>query len=411
MSALVQDEAVVAIHGPRSVGKSTLLRKFADAQHAEVIDLDNLVVRDAIAASPSAIIDAATPICIDEYQHVPEVLDALKAKLNKEGVRPGVAVITGSTRQDTLPKIAQALTGRVHNFNMLPLSQGEIAGVHENILAALHTNPDAVISMYPQSNVTREQYAQRITTGGFPLALARRSDASRSRWFGSYIQTSLERDAAQLAAVGLPRALSEVFKLLAAHTAQLVNIHKLTKTLGIDRGTVETYTRLLEDLFLVYRLPAWGKTLHSRATSSPKFHMIDTGIAAHLLRINAAKLASLDPTVLTEFGYLLETFAVMELRKQTTWLDEPVTIGHWRTSDGDEVDFVIEFADGSVLAFEVKAGERVSTADFSGLRKLRNILGERFIAGITLNLGPYAYTQEDRLHVLPLSGLWHMHHP
>jgi uncharacterized protein len=68
-------------------------------------------------------------------------------------------------------------------------------------------------------------------------------------------------------------------------------------------------------------------------------------------------------------------------------LDEPVTTGHWRTRDGGEVDFVIEFDDGRVLAFEVKAKERISGADFKGLRKLRDALGDRLIAGVTLNTG------------------------
>lgn len=97
------------------------------------------------------------------------------------------------------------------------------------------------------------------------------------------------------------------------------------------------------------------------------------------MRVTATKLASLDPTALTEFGNLLETFVVGELRKQVPWLDEPVTIGHWRTHDGDEVDLVSEFDDGRLLAFEVKANERVGSDDFRSLGKLRDTLGERSV--------------------------------
>jgi hypothetical protein len=92
-------------------------------------------------------------------------------------------------------------------------------------------------------------------------------------------------------------------------------------------------------------------------------------------------------TALTEFGSLLETFAVGELRKQVCWLDEQVSSGYWRTHDGDEVDFVVEFDDGRVLAFEVKANERVSGRDLKGLRKLRDALGDRLIAGVALSTG------------------------
>lgn len=88
-------------------------------------------------------------------------------------------------------------------------------------------------------------------------------------------------------------------------------------------------------------------------------------------------------------------------------LDEPITVGHWRTHDGDEVDYVVEFDDGSVLAFEVKANERITGKDFKGLRKLRDALGNRFIAGIALSTGARSYKYEDRLNVMPVDRLWH----
>ena len=98
--------------------------------------------------------------------------------------------------------------------------------------------------------------------------------------------------------------------------------------------------------------------------------------------------------------------ATADLATQVQELDEQVTTGHWRTHDGDEVDFVVEFDDGRVLAFEVKANERVPGSDLKGLRKLREALGERMIAGVALSTGLRSYTFEDRLHVMPLDRLW-----
>lgn len=114
-----------------------------------------------------------TPACLDEYQHAPEVLDALKARLNREGSRPGTAVLTGSTRQDALPRTSQALTGRLHTLTIWPLSQGEIAGDAENLLPALRVDPDAAVGAYPTSGTTRAEYVARVCGGGFPLALQR----------------------------------------------------------------------------------------------------------------------------------------------------------------------------------------------------------------------------------------------
>src|SRR5207248_8686443 len=112
-----------------------------------------------------------------------------------------------------------------------------------------------------------------------------------------------------------------------------------------------------------------------RCAAEDSRRRLRTGCPAH--EGDRSQAGSLDPTALAEFGNLLESFVVGELRKQASWLDEPVTSGHWRTHDGDEVDLVIEFDDGRVLAFEVKANERVSGEDFRGLGKLRDALGDR----------------------------------
>src|SRR5690606_12337052 len=106
---------------------------------------------------------------LDEYQQAPEVLDALKARLNREGAQPGTAVLMGSTRQDALPLTAQALTGRLHTMTIWPLSQGEIDGATENLLAALRTDPNAAVAAHPTSQTTRPEYVARVCAGGFPL--------------------------------------------------------------------------------------------------------------------------------------------------------------------------------------------------------------------------------------------------
>lgn len=72
----------------------------------------------------------------------------------------------------------------------------------------------------------------------------------------------------------------------------------------------------------------------------------------------------------------------------------------------DEVDYIIEFNDGRVLAFEVKANERVAGADLKGLRTLRDALGDRFIAGVALSTGLRSFTYEDRIHIMPIDRLW-----
>lgn len=402
---LVTVEPVIALHGPRSVGKSTVLRGFAAEAGGSVLDLDDVQVREAVIGNLAAVAAGSAPVCVDEYQRVPDILDAFKARLNREGSLPGTAVITGSTRQDALPATAQALTGRLHALTIWPLSQGEIAGVPEDLIEALREDPDGVISRAPSSMTTRADYVERICAGGLPLAL-RRTGAARARWFDDFVRACVERDALELSRIRERQAMAELLGLLAAQTGQLLNNSAAADKLGVSRATVESHLRLLEDLFLVVRLPAWGKTLRSRVSAKPKVHLVDSGLAARLLRLTPDKLTGLDPAALTDFGHLLETFVVGEIRKQTSWMEESVTLGHWRTSDGAEVDLVIEHDDGTVLAFEVKANERAHGSDFRGLTQLRDALDARFTAGIILTTGTRSYTYADRLHVMPIDRLW-----
>jgi len=410
LAHLVAEEPVIALHGPRSVGKSTVLRILAQEHGVEVIDLDDIETREAVAGNLGLVTGGQAPLCIDEYQRVPDVLDAIKARLNREGSRPGVAVITGSTRQDALPATAQALTGRLHTVTIWPLSQGELSASHENLLDGLRADPDAVVAQHPISQTTREDYVARVCAGGLPLAV-RRSPTARARWFDDYVRQSVERDALGLSRVRQRQSLAELLTRLASQTGQLLNITKAAEAVGVERKTAEAHLRLLEDLFLVVRLPGWGKTLRSRVSVRPKVHLVDSGLAARLLRLTPAKLATLDPAALTDFGNLLETFAVGELRKQASWLDEHVTLGHWRTSDGTEVDLVAEFDDGQVMAFEVKANQRATGTDMSGLQQLREALGPRFRAGIVLTTGQRTYTHTDRIHIMPIDRLWQTNDP
>lgn len=407
LTSLAGEEPVIALHGPRAVGKSTLLRTFAENHGVAVIDLDDPGVLDAVLANPATAVSGAGPVCIDEYQHALAVLDALKARLNREGTLAGTAVLTGSTRHDAIPRTAQALTGRLHVLTILPLSQGEIAGVVEDVLGALLTSPTEAVAAHPASVTTREQYAELVCAGGFPLAL-RRDGASRSRWFTNYVKLSLERDAAELSQVRHREVLRQLLNVLAGQTAQVLNLAEAARRVGTKRDTAVGHARLLEDLFLVQQLPAWGKTLNARAAKLPKIHVVDSGLGAWLLGSSPARLATLDPTALTEFGHLLESFVIGELRKQISWLDQPAELGHWRNrSDGAEVDAVLELEDGRVLGFEVKANQRVVGKDLNGLSKLRDRLGDRFVAGVVLSTGSRSYsTGEDRVHVMPIDRLW-----
>jgi hypothetical protein len=402
------DEPAIALQGPRAVGKSTLLRQVAGAARRAVIDLDDPATRDAVRADPSLFARAPAPVCIDEFQHAPEILDAIKAELNQR-LEPGRFVLTGSTRYAGIPRAAQSLTGRLHLLTVWPLSQGELAGVDEDFMAVLLEEPARLLASQGPA-ASREEYLERALAGGFPLALRRATPTARARWFDDYVRLVIERDVLEVSRIRQREWLPRLLLRLACQTGQLLNIATAAQAIGMERSTAENYTQLLEAVFLVHRLPAWGRTLRARAVAAPKIHLVDSGLAARLLGLTEAKLARLEPASIAQFGHLLETFAINEALKQLGWLeDAPSAVGHWRTFDGDEVDLVVERADGTTVGLEVKAAGRVVPEDARGLRKLRDALGKSFLAGVVLYTGKPAFSLEDRIFVLPVDRLWRRH--
>ncbi|HET9088758.1 MAG TPA: ATP-binding protein [Acidimicrobiales bacterium] len=401
---IMTDAPVVLLEGPRTVGKSTLLHQIVESRHGELIDLDDVATRDAVNADPSLAIDGDRLVCVDEYQKAPVILDAIKAALNQV-THPGRFVLTDSARHDALPPAAQALTGRLATVPVYPLSQGEQAGIREDFLERAIYSPTSVVSR-DVSSTTRDEYVERICRGGFPLAIAASSDVARRRWLRDYVALTLERDVRELSNLRQGDKLTALLGRLAGQTAQILNVASAARAVDLEPVTAESYLRLLEKVFLVYRLEAWGKTLISRTVAKPKLHVLDSAVAATLLRLTPAKLATRNATASSEFGHLLETFVVGELRKQASWIDAVTGLGHWRSHDGGEVDLVVETEDGGLVGFEVKAASRASAHDVKGLRELRRAVKDNFIAGYVLYLGERTYSLGEGIHVVAIDRLW-----
>jgi predicted AAA+ superfamily ATPase len=216
----------------------------------------------------------------------------------------------------------------------------------------------------------------------------------------------VQRDVLDIRNIRQREALPQLLRGLVGQTGQLLNIAQAAGRAGLSRAVGSDYTQLLEAVFLVRRLPAWGRTLSSRVNTAPKLHVLDSGVGAWLLGIGAARLARRDTVALGQFGHLLESFAVHEILKQASWLPELPHAGHYRTKDGAEVDLVLEHFDGRLSGVEVKAGTQVRPEDVRGLAALRDKLGASFVGGVVLYTGEVAYQLADRMYAVPLDCLW-----
>jgi predicted AAA+ superfamily ATPase len=281
---------------------------------------------------------------------------------------------------------------------LFPFSTGERAGTREGFVTRLF---DGAIAKAKLTS-TKTDLAIRLTRGGYPEAVQRTADDRRSAWFASYISTILQRDVRDLARVDALHQLPNLLKLLAARTSGLMNLADIGRDAGLPHTTLTRYLSLLEMVFLVHRLPAWSPNVGKRLVKAPKLHLVDTGLACHLIGADVRRVSE-DRSLQ---GRMMETFVVGELRKQLSWTDPNTALYHFRTAAGSEVDVLLEKADGSVAGVEIKASATVTASDFAALQALRDQLGKRFRAGIVLYLGDQVVPFGDKLWLAPLPTLW-----
>jgi predicted AAA+ superfamily ATPase len=396
------DFRVTVLNGARQAGKTTLVRQVHATRGGSLVTLDDEDVRRAAIDDPAGFVTAfPSPLIIDEVQRGgdPLVL-AVKAAVDRDPI-PGRFLLTGSTRFLTVPSLSESLAGRARIIDLWPFSQGELIGVRERFLDRLLGEPEVLRAGTPPAD--RSDVLDRLCRGGFPEVQRMSTARSRRAWFDGYVQTVTSRDVAAVAKVRQLDELPRLLRLVAAGTSQELNAASLSRRLGLDEATVRSYLRLLETVFLVYRLPAWSRNLSAKIGRRPKLFLTDTGLAAQLLGVDPAGLAV--PTAPAR-GPLFETFVLGEVARQQTWTETPVRLYHLRDRDGPEVDLVVEAADGRVVGIESKAAQSVRTEDFRGLAWLRDRLGPAFVHGVVLHAGPRALPFGDRLSALPVTALW-----
>lgn len=393
------DSRAVAVLGARQVGKSTLVAQIASDEHpARLISLDDDATAEAARTDPTGFIaDISGPAAIDEIQRAPQLLLAIKRRLDADQTR-GQFLLTGSANILSLPTVADALPGRVEYLTLWPLSQGEMRDTRERFIDGLFDGQVPRLTGVP---VGRRVLAPMLVTGGYPEAQGRNA-RGRSRFFSSYIASIIGRDLDDVAKVRSVENIERLLFVIAARSGGLTSFHGIGTDLDLDANTVRSHTKILEDLFLVRQLRPWHVNLGSRQIKSSKTYIVDSGMLAHLIGADERRVAE-DGAVA---GAMLESFVAMELLRQADWADRPVQLFHYRDKQQREVDVVIERHDGDVVGIEVKASATPATGDFAGLRYLRDKLGTRFKAGVVLHTGADTLPFGDRLAAMPVRGLW-----
>ncbi len=383
---LLAEFRILYLTGPRQAGKTTLAKAIAAERGMQYLSLDEESVMAAAQSDPHGFIQsfAGQNVVLDEFQYAPELTSAIKrVSDNLPPEQKGKFLLTGSADIFSSARTQEALPGHMARIELWPLSITEIRGSRFNLINYLLAGDFPQALALPE--LGREQLAQILLDGGYPEVQSK-STRGKSIWFKSYIQGRLFKDFETLyAARGEYHAkLDALIPYLAGLSGNLLKYASIANDLAQNDKVVKSYIEALEWMFIVKRVHPFVKNSAKRQTvGMPKLHMVDTGLACHLLGIKTARQLATSSTL----GNLLESFVVMELHKHQGWSDEEVGIYHFRDSHKNEVDIVLERAGGKLIGIEVKASASVGEADFRGLVQFAEWVGDRLEAGLVFYTG------------------------
>lgn len=388
--------------GPRAVGKTTTVGR----QAATIVRLDVPAEAAAfVADADAALRNLAEPILLDEWQAVPGVLGAVRRAVDAEP-RARRFFLTGSVRAE-IEHAPWPATGRLQRLVMLPMTvreqrrQATAGSFVERLLTGV---PLAV----PSEPLDVRDYVELALAGGFPQpALVLTGERTRASWFEGYVGDLLTHDVEQAEEPRTrrrdPVRLRRYFEAYGLNSAGVVDHKTIYDAARIRRETAEAYEELLARLYVVEQIPAWTSNRLKRLVLLPKRYVVDPALLAHLLRLDANGIMR-DGDLL---GRILDTFVAAQLRPEVALSPERPRLHHLRTKGGEhEIDLLLELGGFRIVAVEVKAAAAPDRAAARHLFWLRDLLGDRFVAGVILHTGPRSYSLGEKVVAAPISALW-----
>jgi len=346
LSRAVAEFPVVALIGPRQVGKTTLAKEFArsraGARHKPLyLDLELSSDMARLADAEMYLESQADRlVVIDEIQRKPDLFPLLRALVDKRR-RAGRFLILGSADLIALRQISESLAGRIQFLELGPFSRTEVG---------------------PKVSLKRHWLR-----GGYPEALLPRSDEVSGRWREALIRSYLERDLNQLGFRVAAPELRRFWTMLAHNHGQPWNAQELASSFGVTPPTATHYRSILEQMFLVRALPAWHANLKKRLVKSPRVYVRDSGLLHSLLGLTSIDALLSHPAAGKSWeGFVLEQ--ILETARGR------LDASYFRTHAGAEIDFVIHRGQKILALVEVKLGLKPVLA--RGFHEARKDLGQ-----------------------------------
>jgi predicted AAA+ superfamily ATPase len=349
---LLREFPVVLVIGPRQCGKSTLVRMLRPRWRR--IDLERPADVSLLQGDLEGFLEQHPDrLAIDEAQRLPELFPALRHFVDRSP-RRGRYLLTGSGNPALMRTASESLAGRVALLELTPFRAVELSGTRHG--------------------------GGRWFWGGFPPVHARRGARARAEWLASYVSTFLERDLPSLGVRLPPMRLRMLWTMLTHVHGNLLNVSDLARSLGVSSHTVSGDLDVLEQCYMLRRLPPYYANVQKRLTKSPKLYIRDTGLL-HLL----AGLR--DPKELLTWPRRGASFEGLVVEELVAWASENFVRPEaffWRTQAGAEVDLLLVHG-RRIVPIEIKLGAAVDPRSLRGLRQCMADLGLR--RGFVVNTG------------------------
>ena len=351
---------VVLLTGMRQTGKTTLLKHLANTGR-KYVSLDNPKTLLLAKTEPGLFFEQyAPPVFIDEVQYAPELFSFIKMIVDNSGEN-GLIWMTGSQQYSMMKNVSESLAGRAAILDIFGFS------IYERENAGLQQKP-FVPAFTPPSILRRKSAAetfQVIWNGSFP-GLVLDDPKSWDFFYNSYLKTYLERDLRQLVNIGNETSFVKFISVLAAFTAQELNLTNVSDETGISLKTAQNWLSILETSGIVYLLKPYFKgNVAKRFTKKPKLHFMDTGLCAWLTEWKTPQV--LEKGAMS--GPIFESFVIGEIVKSYRHNGTSASFYYYRENNNIEIDLLIS-QNGCFFPIEIKKTGNPGKADVAAFGKL-----------------------------------------
>ena len=323
----------ILVFGPRQVGKTTLLKSLtASKSNVQWYNADEMEVQELFALASlinfKSFIRSGNIIVIDEAQNIKDI--GLKLKIIIDNIPDVQLLVSGSSSFELINHLAEPLTGRKYEYMLYPFSFEEMAEYHGKFEEHKHLKRRMVFGYYPEV-VLKETEAKDL------LKLLTRSYLYKDILIWQKIKKSDK--------------LIKLLQALAYQIGNQVSYNELGQLTGLDNETVENYIILLEQSYVIFRLPSFNRNLRNELKRSRKIYFYDTGIRNALIgNFNNIEQRN-------DVGALWENFMIAERIKFTDYHQIYANRYFWRTHAQQEIDY-LEERNGNLFAFEFKWNTR-----------------------------------------------------